>query len=70
MHTLFSDITSSATKIVFIIMAIWLVTLTFIGKIEPKDFLMIVTMVFGSYYTKTGNNSNSSVDSINTNEQK
>ena len=48
------DILSSATKIVFIMVALTLCIWFFLGKIEWKDFLILVSMVFAFYYgTKT-----------------
>ena len=41
---------ASATKIVFIIMAISLVAMVFKGIITGEQFLPLVTMVFLSYY--------------------
>ncbi len=50
-----NKIFSSATKIVFIIMAIATVALTFTGTVEAKDFIMLVGMTFTYYYTKQQN---------------
>ena len=41
----------SASKIVFMLMAVSLVGLTFIGKVEAKDFVMLTSMAFTYYFT-------------------
>ena len=43
---------NSATKIVFILIALALIGLTFTGKIEPKDFIILASMVFTYYFSK------------------
>lgn len=50
----------SATKIVFIILAIALVVGLFVGNIESKDFMLIAGQVFAFYFGQkySGNNSN------------
>lgn len=45
-------IVSSASKIVFILMALSMVVLTFVGKVEPKDFVMLASMAFTYYFSK------------------
>ena len=47
---------SSATKIVFIAVAFGFIGLTFIGLIEPKDFMVVAIMVFSFYYGKERKN--------------
>ncbi len=47
-------IQESATKIVFIIMAISMVALTWVGKVDAKDFVMLASMAFAFYFTKSG----------------
>lgn len=42
----------SATKTVFIMIAIALIVFTAVGIIEGKDFINIVLMVFTAYYSK------------------
>lgn len=44
------NIFSSASKIVFILLAIALIVLTFIGKVDPKDFIVLTTGVFSYYF--------------------
>lgn len=44
-------ILSSASKIVFILVTIALIVLTFIGKVDPKDFVAIAMMVFTYYFS-------------------
>lgn len=45
-------ILSSASKIVFILMAIALIILTARGVVEAKDFVMLASMAFTYYFTK------------------
>ncbi len=45
----------SASKIVFIFMAIALIVLTFLGIVEPKDFIMLCAMAFTFYFTQKTN---------------
>ena len=40
----------SATKIVLVILTIALVPLTYLGIVESKDFVMLVSMVFMAYF--------------------
>ncbi|MBI5402485.1 MAG: hypothetical protein HY959_03730 [Ignavibacteriae bacterium] len=42
----------SASKLVFILMALALVALTFIRTVEAKDFVMLAAMAFTYYFTK------------------
>ena len=42
----------SASKIVFMLMAVALIGLTFIGKVEAPDFVMLAGMSFTYYFTK------------------
>lgn len=46
------EIFKSATKLVFVLMAIATVALTFIGIVDAKDFTMLVSSVFAFYFTK------------------
>ena len=41
-----AKIFSSASKIVFVLMAIAVTVLTFIKIIDPKDFMMLAAMAF------------------------
>jgi len=41
----------SASKIVFMMMALALVALTFTNKVEAKDFVMLASMAFTYYFT-------------------
>ncbi len=45
-----SEIFKSASKIVFILMAVAVVILAFLKVIEAKDFIMLATMAFSAYY--------------------
>ena len=49
---------TSASKIVFILMAVAVVVLTFIGKVDPKDFMMLAGMAFSFYFANKGNSDN------------
>lgn len=48
------SILESASKIVFILMAIGVVGLTYLGKVDPKDFLMLAGMAFTFYFSNKG----------------
>lgn len=48
------EVLKSASKIVFILMAVALVLLTAIGKVDPKDFVMMASMAFAFYFTRKG----------------
>lgn len=52
------NISNSASKIVFILMAVALVVLTFVGKVESKDFMTASMMAFTFYFTNKGNADN------------
>lgn len=45
-------ILQSASKIVFVLMALSTVVLTFVGKVDPKDFITLVSMAFTFYFAK------------------
>lgn len=40
----------SASRIVFILLAVALVVLTFTGKVEAKDFITLTSMAFTYYF--------------------
>ncbi len=48
------NILESASKIVFILMAIGVIALTFVGKIEAKDFIFLAGMAFTFYFSSKG----------------
>ncbi len=52
MLDILKQIFASATKLVFVIIAIALVVFTAMGIIEGKDFMFIAGMVFTAYYSK------------------
>ena len=52
------NIYKSASKIVFILMAISVVTLTFMKIVEAKDFITLATMAFTFYFANKGNSDN------------
>jgi hypothetical protein len=51
------NIYKSASKIVFIIMALGVSAGLFLGKIEPKDYLMLASMCFTFYFSNKGDSS-------------
>ena len=51
-------ILNSATRIVFILMAIAVIILTFLGIIDSKDFMILANGVFAYYYTRKQNETN------------
>lgn len=53
-----NPIFKSASKIVFILMAVAVVILTFIGIVDPKDFMMLASMAFAFYFSNKGETSN------------
>lgn len=46
------NIFNSASKIVFVLMALALVVLTFIKVLDAKDFIMLCSMSFTYYFTR------------------
>lgn len=50
------NILQSASKIVFIIMALAVVGLTFVRIIDAKDFMLLASMAFTFYFTNKGEN--------------
>lgn len=48
------NILESASKIVFILMAIGVIGLTYLGKVDAKDFLMLAGMAFTFYFSNKG----------------
>ena len=49
-----SEIIKSASKIVFILMALSTVAGLFVGKIDPKDFMVLASMAFTFYFANKG----------------
>lgn len=47
-----NKIFNSASKIVFVLIAIAVVGLTIIGKVDAKDFMVLASMVFAFYFTR------------------
>lgn len=45
---------NSAAKIVFIFMAVAVAILTFMGKVDPKDFVGLALMAFAFYFSNKG----------------
>jgi hypothetical protein len=50
------QIYQSASKIVFILMAVATIAGMLIGKIDAKDFLTLVSMAFTFYFANKGDN--------------
>lgn len=42
----------SIRGVVFLIMALSVVFLTFLGKIDPKDFVSLASMAFVAYFSR------------------
>lgn len=49
-----NNILSSASKIVFILMALAVVGLTAFGIVDPKDFIALASMAFAFYFANKG----------------
>jgi len=49
-----NQIITSASKIVFITMALAVVAGLFTGKIDPKDFMVLASMAFTFYFANKG----------------
>lgn len=49
-----TNILSSASKIVFILLAITACAGFFLGKLEPKDFMVLAGMAFTFYFSNKG----------------
>lgn len=47
-------ILTSASKIVFILMTLAVIAGMFLGKIDPKDFMMLAGMAFSFYFANKG----------------
>lgn len=58
------QILSSASRIVFILMALGVVGLTFKGTVDPKDFLMLAGMAFSAYFTQKSNPDSASASDV------
>lgn len=53
---------SSASKLVFLLMTVALIVLTFIGKVDAKDFIVLASMVFTYYFSNKGSQDNNYLD--------
>ena len=49
-----NEIKNSASKIVFILMAVAVVALTAVGIVDAKDFMMLAAMAFSFYFANKG----------------
>lgn len=45
-------ILKSASKLVFILLSVALCVLTYIGTVDSKDFIVLVSMTFSYYFTR------------------
>lgn len=45
-------ILKSASKLVFVLMALAVIFGMFTGKVDPKDFMVLSSMAFTYYFTK------------------
>jgi hypothetical protein len=52
------EILKSASKLVFVLMAVAMIAGMFAGKIDPKDFIALASMAFGFYFANKGDASN------------
>lgn len=48
------SIYSSASKIVFILMAVAVIVGMFYGKVDAKDFMILASMAFSFYFANKG----------------
>lgn len=53
-YTFDMKILESASKIVFIMMAAAVIVLTFVGIVDPKDFILLSGMAFSFYFANKG----------------
>ncbi len=53
-----SKIISSASKIVFILMALGTIVMTALGTVEAKDFIMLTGMAFTFYFSNKPTDAN------------
>jgi hypothetical protein len=49
-----SKIYTSASKIVFILMAVEVIVGMFYGKVDAKDFMILASMAFSFYFANKG----------------
>ena len=52
------EIFKSASKLVFLIMTLATVVGMFMGKIDPKDFMILASMAFSFYFANKGTSEN------------
>lgn len=48
------EILKSASKVVFILMAVATTAGMFVGRIDPKDFMILASMAFSFYFANKG----------------
>lgn len=51
------NILNSAAKLVFLMLAGSVCAALFLGKVDPKDFILLTTMAFAFYYAAPNDNS-------------
>lgn len=51
------EILKSASKLVFVLMAVATIVGMFMGRIDAKDFLVLVSMAFTFYFANKGDGS-------------
>ncbi|MCK4265413.1 hypothetical protein KAW80_03585 [Candidatus Babeliales bacterium] len=49
-----NEILKSASKIVFILMAVAVIALTFLRVVDSKDFMVLASMAFAFYFANKG----------------
>lgn len=50
------NLLSSATKIVFLLLTLALIAFVFLGIVDWKDFMAVVSLVFAFYFIKKNDN--------------
>jgi hypothetical protein len=50
-------ILESASKLVFLALTVTACALTFLGKLDPKDFMVLASMAYGFYFSNKGDTS-------------
>lgn len=50
------NLLKSASKLVFLLMTLAVIFGLFLGKIDPKDFMVLASMAFAFYFANKGDN--------------
>lgn len=53
-----TKILESASKIVFVLMALAVIVGLFVERIDPKDFMILASMAFTFYFANKGDSTN------------